>query len=130
MFNSIYAYVVPFVFSVFVACFLASLISGLTIILFKLRKTNELFQHPYLKQQAFERYSLSIRLSILMDYFFRISLPNSRFWLIGDANRMLQHVDPKSIPSGIKWPLIGLWGGCYVGLIAMVVLWSFLLLKM
>ena len=130
MFNSIYAYVVPFVFSVFVACFLASLISGLAIILFKLRKTNELFQHPYLKQQAFERYPLSIRLSMLMDYFFRISLPNSRFWLIGDANRMLQHVDPKSIPSGIKWPLIGLWGGCYVGLIAMVVLWSFLLLKM
>ena len=130
MFNSIYAYVVPFVFSVFVACFLASLISGLAIILFKLRKTNELFQHPYLKQQAFERYPLSIRLSMLMDYFFRISFPRSRFWLIGDANRLLEHVDPKSIPSGIKWPLIGLWGGCYVGLASMVILWSFLLLKM
>lgn len=130
MFNSIYAYVVPFVFSVFVACFLASLISGLAIILFKLRKTNELFQHPYLKQQAFERYPLSIRLSMLMDYFFRISFPHSQFWLIGDANRLLEHVDPKSIPSGIKWPLIGLWGGCYVGLASMVILWSFLLLKM
>jgi len=130
MSNALYAYILPIVFWLFVACFLAATISGLTILLFTLRKTNEAFQHPYLKQQPFERYSFPMRLSMFMDYFFRICFPHSQFWLIGQANRMLAHVDPERIPTRLKWPVVGLWGGCYVGLLATAVLWLMLLMKM
>lgn len=128
--QSAYAFALPIVFCLFITCFLASLLSGLTILLFTLRKTNELFQHPYLKQQPFERYSLPMRLSMFMDYFFRICFPNTRVWLIGQANQMLSHVDPSRIPARIKWPVVGLWGGCYVGLLAIAALWTLLLMKM
>jgi hypothetical protein len=130
MSDALYAYILPIAFWLFVACFASSCISALTLLLFTLRKTNEAFQHPYLKQQPFARYPFPIRLSILMDYFFRICFPRSRFWLVGQANQMLAHVDPERIPTSLKWPVVGLWGGCYVGLLAIAVLWAMLLMKM
>jgi hypothetical protein len=40
---------------------------------------------------------------------------------------MLKHVDPKKISLGLKWPLVGLWGGCFLGMIAMITMWTTLL---
>ena len=130
MSNALYFYILPIVFWLFVACFVSACVSALTLLLFTLRKTNEAFQHPYLKEQPFERYSFSIRLSMIMDYFFRICFPHSQFWLVGQANRLLAHVDPQKIPTRLKWPVVGLWGGCYVGLVTIIVLWAMLLMKM
>ncbi|MFA5489485.1 MAG: hypothetical protein WC284_09730, partial [Candidimonas sp.] len=66
----------------------------------------------------------------MLDYFLRLSFPARRFWIIGHANRLLGHVDPAEVPVRLKWPLMGLWGGCFIGLAAMLLLWSLILLKM
>lgn len=121
-------FVLSFAFTVLVTCFLTSTVCGLALILFKLRKTNEVLQHPYLKHKAFNRYPIAIRSTILMDYFFRLSFPKSKFWVVGQANQLLPHVEPAEIPNDIKWPLLGFWGGCFTGLAAMLTIWIVLLL--
>ncbi|KAG1366111.1 hypothetical protein G6F59_018837 [Rhizopus arrhizus] len=64
----------------------------------------------------------------MLDYFFRLMFPGSRFWLIGNANDLLGHVDPKKTPLALKWPIVGFWGSCWLGLIAMIVQWIMLYL--
>ncbi len=130
MFDTFTYYALPFAFSLFIACGFASLISGIYLIVFKLRLTNQTLQHPYLKQQAFERYPIPIRSAILLDYFFRLAFPNSQFWLIGNANRLLRHIKPDDVPTAIKWPLMGLWGGVFIGIAAMVVVWVLIFTRM
>jgi len=114
-------------FSLFVACAVVCLVSAAYLYLFKLRRANEIMQHPYLARAPYDRLPLSLKLAILLDYFLRISFPTSNFWLAGHANKVLAHVNPKHVPTDIKWPLIGLWGGCLLGLPVMLVLWSILL---
>src|SRR5690606_16999611 len=116
MFDTILSAALPLAFTLLVACCLTSLICGLALLLFKLRKTNEALQHPYLQQRPFGRFPMGVRATILMDYFFRLNFPRSRFWIIGQANQLLAHVRPDEVPQDIKWPLLGLWGGCFVGL--------------
>src|SRR5690554_2666435 len=130
MLTTFIQYALPLAFTIMVACVLTCLVSGLVLFLFRRRATNEALRHPYLDHQAWDRYPLPIRLAIMMDYFFRLSFPNTQFWVIGNANRLLSHVNPAEISSRIKWPLIGLWGGCFVGIIAMMLLWVFILLTM
>lgn len=113
----------PFTFTLLVACGLAALVCGLYLFIFRIRPTNQAFRHPYLDNRAWERYPVSIRLAITLDYFFRIAFPKSTYALIGNANRLLAHIDPTELPSRIKWPLIGLWGGVFAGIISMVTLW-------
>lgn len=129
MFSHFVDSALPLAFAMFVTCALTTLVSGLVLLVFKLRKTNELLQHPYLKQQPFERYPISIQALILMDYFFRLSFPGVKFWVIGHANQLLPHVDPKDIPTTIKWPIVGLWAGCFGGLFAMLAVWLLLFLQ-
>ncbi|MYN13740.1 hypothetical protein GSY71_11395 [Pusillimonas sp. TS35] len=121
-------YALPFAFTLLVACVFTCLVSGIFLAMFRLRLINQAMQHPYLNHQAWDRYPFPIRLAILLDYFLRLTFPKSRFWIIGNANRLLAHVQPEKIPTRIKWPLLGLWGGCFVGIIAMVALWILLLL--
>jgi hypothetical protein len=130
MFDTFLFYALPLAFTILVICALTSIVSGLDLLLFKLRKTNELLRHPYLEQQSFDHYPIAIRAAILMDYFFRLSFPGCQFWIIGQANRLLGHIDPKEIPTTIKWPLVGLWGGCLIGLIAMLAVWTLLLFRL
>jgi hypothetical protein len=69
-------------------------------------------------------------MAILLDYFLRLAFPNSNFWIIGNANRLLRHIDPADVPTRIKWPLFGLWGGCFVGIAAMILMWILILTTM
>ncbi|MEI2415679.1 hypothetical protein V8Z80_05800 [Orrella sp. JC864] len=115
-------------FSLFVACASVFLISGVYLYFFKLDRTNAVMKHPYLQHQPFHRYPRSLQMGMLLDYFFRLAFPNSQFSLIGHANRQLAHVDPKAVPTDVKWPLLGLWGGCWVGLAAMIAVWILLAL--
>lgn len=130
MFTTFVFFALPFVFTLFVACALTVVVSGIVLWIFRARPTNQALQHPYLKQQSWERYPLSIRASIFMDYFFRLCFPNTTFWIVGQANRLLAHIQPSEVSTRIKWPLIGFWGGCFLGLVAMVTLWALLLLTM
>jgi len=41
---------------------------------------------------------------------------------------LLKHVDPQDIPTNVKWPIVGLWGGCFIGMIAMLTLWALLII--
>lgn len=130
MSDTIVAYLLPLAFALLIACALTSIVCGAILLLFKLRRTNAEFRHPYLKTQAWDRYPVSIRASILLDYFFRLAWPKSRFWIVGDANRLLAHVHPDDVPSTLKWPIIGLWGGCLIGSVAMLLVWALILIKM
>lgn len=128
MLNTIILYGLPLSFTLLATCFLTCVASGLMLFLFRLRSTNQALRHPYLDKQPWERFPFSIKATILLDYFLRLSFPRKKFWIIGDANRLLAHVDPSEVSSRIKWPLIGFWGGCFVGLAAMLALWIFILL--
>lgn len=129
MLETIIFFALPFAFTLLMACALTALVSALALF-FKTRLVNQVMQHPYLKQQPWERLPIGIKASVMLDYFLRLSFPARRFWIIGHANRLLGHVDPAEVPVRLKWPLMGLWGGCFIGLAAMLLLWSLILLKM
>ena len=116
-----------FSFSLFIACSFVFFISGAYLLMFKINKANQLFKHPYLTQRAFRQYPLNLRMTIVLDYFLRLAFPKSDVWLAGNANQLLKHVDPDNIPTDVKWPIIGLWGGCAVGMVAMLALWILLM---
>ena len=117
-----------FAFTTFVTCAMVFFISGAYLMLFKIRYANELFKHPYLKERAFNQYSLSIQMMIVLDYFLRLAFPKSKTWIAANANELLKHVDPQDIPTNIKWPIVGLWGGCLIGMVAMLTLWTLLII--
>ncbi|MBV4396990.1 hypothetical protein KU392_06940 [Advenella alkanexedens] len=121
--------ILTYAIAILMACFLIASFSGLYLIFFSLKPTNEMLKHPYLSMQPFHRFSLSVRCSILLDYFFRLFFPNVQFWLIGHANRILPHVIPSQVPVKIKWPLLGLWGCCFIGILCMCVVWGILLTR-
>jgi sterol desaturase/sphingolipid hydroxylase (fatty acid hydroxylase superfamily) len=129
MFQTFLLYAMPFTFTLMIACALGALASGVYLFLFRIRPTNQQFRHPYLDKLPWERYPISLRLAILLDYFLRITFPASTFWVAGNANRLLAHVNPAELGTKTKWPLIGLWGGCFAGIIAMILLWVFILLS-
>lgn len=130
MFDLFVLYALPISFTLLVACAMTSLVSGVVLFIFRVRATNLALRHPYLDRQSWERYPFSIKAAILMDYFLRLSFPKSKFWVAGQANRLLAHVQPADVPSKIKWPLLGFWGGCFVGIAAMLALWTLILLTM
>ncbi|NYT38355.1 hypothetical protein ERD78_15620 [Allopusillimonas soli] len=130
MSSTIIQYTLALSFTVMVACALTALVSGLVLVFFRLRTTNLTLRHPYLDRYPWERYPFPIKAAMLMDYFFRLSLPKSRWWVVGNANRLLAHVNPAEVPSRIKWPLYGLWGGCFLGIAAMILLWIMILITM
>jgi hypothetical protein len=130
MFQTFLLYALPFSFTLLVACALASAVSLVVLVLFRLRQTNQTLRHPYLDRQPWERYPLSIKATILLDYFLRLAFPKSKFWLARDANQLLVHIRPADVPTGIKWPIIGLWAGCFIGLFAMLVMWTIVLITM
>lgn len=117
-----------FAFTTFVTCAMVFFISGAYLMLFKIRYANELFKHPYLKERAFNQYSLSIQMTIVLDYFLRLAFPKSKTWIAANANELLKHVDPQDIPTNIKWPIVGLWGGCLIGMVAMLTVWTLLII--
>jgi len=125
----VHSYLLGFAFAVLGACLLTVLVSGIVLFFLNWRRINEAFAHPMLKQRAFQHQPFSIQAAITLDYFFRMIFTGSkRPGLIGNANRLLAHVDPKTLPLGVRWPVAGFWGGCFLGIIAMVVVWAFVLL--
>jgi len=127
MLTEIARILLPFAFTLFVACALTTLASSLVLLLFQRRRLNHVMQHPYLQQRPWEALPLSVRATMLLDYFLRLAFPRKTTWMFGDANRLLAHVVPADVPGALKWPLYGLWGGCGVGIIAMLTLWGLLL---
>src|SRR5690606_13196970 len=121
MFDTFVFYALPLSFTLLVACALTALVSAGVLFMFRLRVTNQTLKHPYLDKFPWARFPLSIKAAILLDYFLRLAFPRSKFWIIGDANHRLAHVQPQYVSAHIKWPLMGLWVGCFVGLCAMLV---------
>ena len=114
-------------FSLFIACAFAFFVSGAYLLLFKIKKANRLLKHPYLNDRAYGQYPLNIRTEILLDYFIRLTFPTSNVWLAANSNHLLAHVDPKSVPMDVKWPIMGLWASCFIGTPIMVTLWVLLM---
>lgn len=127
--SSLYTVALTTAFNIFVACFLVAAVSLATIWFFKLDRINDTLRHPLLQHRPFRRYPRAIQAAILLDYFLRLMFPHARKGLFGDANRNLAHVDPARVPMDVKWPIMGLWAGCWIGLLAMVTLWGLLLLR-
>jgi|SRR5690606_167784 len=130
MLTNLINYALPFSFTILVACALTCIISMLMIFVFRTRRINEAMQHPYLKARSWESYPFAVRTTILLDYFLRIAFPKRQKGMAGQANRLLAHIDPADIPTSLKWPIMGMWGGCLLGLIVMPLLWLAIYLKM
>lgn len=123
--NSPYLYyLLGFAFSVLVACLIMVVISGIFLFFVSPRRINDEFQHPYLKARAFQHQPVSIRLAIYLDYFLHLMFPKVKSdGLVGNANRMLDHVDARVLPLGVRLPIAAFWGGCFIGILAMLVVW-------
>jgi len=127
MMTDILHFLLPVSFTLLVACALTALVSLVVLLLFKRRRLNQVMRHPYLDKHPWEAFPWRIRATILLDYFLRLAFPHRTNWVFGDANRLMAHIAPASVPSALKWPLYGLWFGCWVGLAAMLILWVLLL---
>lgn len=129
MLDTIVTYLLPLSFTVLVACVLTCLVSGLFLYM-NIRRINLALRHPYLKQYPWEKLPATVKLTITLDYFLRLSFPRSKWWVIGQANRILSEVEPTEVSMRLRWPIVGFWGGCFVGILAMLVLWLMILLTM
>jgi hypothetical protein len=125
----LYSTALRIAFSLFVACMCANVFSGLMLFFFKTARVNAVLKHPYLQHRAFRQYAFSVRATITLDYFLRLAFPGGKFWaVVQQANRLLAHVQPANVPFDVKWPVLGFWGSCLLGLPALIALWSLLLL--
>jgi hypothetical protein len=115
-------------FTFFVTCSFVFFISGAYLWFFKIDEVNARFKHPYLKERRFEDLPISIRLTITLDYFLRILFYKSTASFTSNANRLLSHVDTGNLPMSVRWPIVGLWGSCAVGVVAMLGLWALLII--
>lgn len=62
-----------------------------------------------------------------MDYFLRLFFPKASWSLATNAHQLLAHVNPEKVPLSIKLPILGLWGGCLLGSLTMIILWVLIL---
>jgi hypothetical protein len=115
-------------FTFFITCTFVFFISGAYLFFYKINEVNARFKHPYLRERKFLDLPMSIRLTITLDYFLRILFHKSKGSFAYNANRLLAHVDPVSLPMSVRWPIVGLWGSCAIGLISMLGLWALLIL--
>jgi hypothetical protein len=122
------AVVLTFSFSLFITCTFVFVISGVYLLMFKIKEANQLYKHPYLREKNFNQFSISIRLTIILDYFLRTLFSRTNLGFAKNANQLLSHVDPKEIPMSVRWPIVGLWGSCMIGLVVMVILWATLIM--
>jgi len=129
MLETVIIYLLPFSFTVLVACIMACLVSALFLYL-NIRRINLAMRHPYLKKHHWEQLSWTIKLTITLDYFLRLTFPRSKWWVMGEANRLLAETNPDDIPMRLRWPVVGFWGGVFIGIIAILVLWAMILLSM
>jgi hypothetical protein len=113
-------------FGIFVLCFAVLAICGLLLFYIKHERVNAVMQHPYLQYKPFRKLPLTIRATIVLDYYLHLVFPKRRFWVIGQANYLLSHVDPTQVPKGVKWLICGFWSACWLGLIDMAALWGVL----
>src|SRR5690606_41719277 len=81
------------------------------------------FHCPTASAQLLPSLHDALPISITLDYFFRLTFPRSKWWVIGQANRLLAEVGPTSVSMRLRWPIVGFWGGVFIGIIAMLVLW-------
>lgn len=116
------------VFTLLLVCLLVTIFSCLYLFLNAIHKTNHFLKHPLLNYLSWDRLTLSNKTGILLDYFIRLFFPNATWSLTKNANQQLAHIDPKQVPISIKLPILGLWGGCFLGSITMVVLWVLILI--
>jgi len=115
-------------FTFFVTCTFVFFISGAYLFFYKIDQINARFKHPYLRERKFEDLPMGIRLTITLDYFLRILFHKSKLSFASNSNKLLAHVDPVKLPMSCRWPIVGLWGSCAVGLVFMLFLWAFLII--
>ena len=113
-------------FGIFVLCFAVCVICGLLLFYIKHEQVNAAMQHPYLQYKPFKQLPLTIRATIMLDYYLHLAFPKRRFWVIGQANYLLSHIDPAQVPKGVKRLIYCFWNACWLGLIDMVLLWGVL----
>ncbi|WP_019938490.1 hypothetical protein [Bordetella sp. FB-8] len=126
MHNPAFVPLFQFTFGIFVLCFAVLLISGLLLFYVRHEQVNAVMQHPYLQYKPFRQLPLTIRATIILDYYLHLAAPKSRFWVIGQANYLLSHIDPAQVPRGVKWLIYSFWTACWLGLVDMIALWSVL----
>ena len=80
------AVVLTFSFSLFMTCTFVFVISGAYLLMFKIKQANQLYKHPYLREKNFNQFSISIRLTIILDYFLRTLFSRTNLGFAKNAN--------------------------------------------
>lgn len=113
-------------FGIFVLCFAVLAVCGVLLFYVRHEQVNAVMQHPYLQYKPFRQLPLTIRATIVLDYYLHLAFPRRRFWVIGQANYLLSHIDPAQVPRNVKWLIYGFWSACWLGLVDMAALWGVL----
>lgn len=129
MLDSVTPYILSFSFTILVACIMTCIVSALFLYL-NIRRVNQAMRHPYLNKYRWEQLPATVKLTITLDYFLRLSFPRSKWWVLGQANRLLAEVEPTEVSMRLRWPVVGFWGGIFIGIVAMLVVWLMILLAM
>lgn len=129
MLQTVITYLLPFSFTLLVACIMTCVVSALFLYL-NIRRINQAMRHPYLQKYRWEQLPSTVKLTVTLDYFLRIAFPRSKWWVFGQANRLLAETEPADVSLRIRWPVVGFWGGCFIGILSMLVLWTMILLEM
>lgn len=123
------AYLTSASFAIMMAAFVMVLVSGTVAFFLQWRRINEAYKHPLLQVRDFKQFPFSLQAAIYLDYFFRLAFPSVRKGMVGHANEMLKHVNPRKLDFQVRWPIAGLYGGCLIGLVAMICFWILLALQ-
>lgn len=116
--NSTAAFILQASMSLAMMAFAVVLLSMLFAFVLRWRELNEYYQHPLPKQRHFKSLPFSMQAGVYLDIFLRLMLPRKKTGMTGNANAMLAHIDPSQVPFGMRWPIVGFWGGMLLGLAA------------
>ncbi|MCK9510248.1 MAG: hypothetical protein M0R28_03335 [Pigmentiphaga sp.] len=124
-----------FTFAVSVSLTLALLSFGVVVLsmlvafVLRWREINDYYKHPLLERYPFKSLPFPAQSGIYLDIFLHMQLPWVRSGIIGNANLLLKHVDPKKVPFSLRWPIAGFWGGMLLGLISQIVFFVLLIVN-
>lgn len=121
------AFIISVCISLVLAAVVIVLVSMLVAFSLRWRELTQYYKHPLTEHRPFKSLPFSMQAGVYLDIFLHMQLPKVKSGIIGNANSMLKHIDPRDVPFNMRWPIAGFWGGLLLGLAAQLVFFAVLI---
>lgn len=115
------AFAISVTLSLIMAAVLIVLVSMWVAFSLRWRELTQYYKHPLTEHRPFKSLPFSMQAGVYLDIFLHMQLPKVKSGMIGNANAMLKHINPRDVPFRMRWPIAGFWGGLMAGLAAQLV---------